>query len=148
VVTYRLKPHLRWSDGAPLTADDVLFSVRVHLALGNTFGLGQIKTMTKLDDRTVRVTYRGVYAPYLAYGWPIPLLPRHYLQKKYGTTDIGTIAKRAFTDSYNDPQDVWSGPYKLQSWSNGQAIVLVPNPYYSARPPAPATDQVRHPHDQ
>jgi len=137
VVTYRLKPNLRWSDGVPLTADDVIFSVRVNLAVGNTFGLDQIATMTKLDDRTVRFTYRGVYAPYLAYGWPSPLLPRHHLQKKYGTTDVKKIANSVLTDYYNDPNDVWSGPYKLQSWSDGQTIVLVPNPYYSARSPAP-----------
>lgn len=136
VVTYRLKPNLRWSDGTPLTARDVIFSVRVNLAAGNTLGLDQITAMKARDARTVQVTYHGIYAPYAAYGWPSLLFSQRYLQHKYGTTNITTIANKAIQDPYNSPRDVWSGPYKLQSWTTDQSIFLVPNPYYTALPPA------------
>lgn len=146
VVSYKLKPNLRWSDGSPLTSDDVIFSVRLGIATGNTFGVDQIKEMKRIDARTVQVTYKGVYAPYVAYGNPQPLWPQKYLQKKYGTRDVTAIGQRFLNDAYNSADDVWSGPYKVQSWINGQSVVLVPNPYYSAMPPArgkPRVAQIR-----
>src|SRR5579883_1162686 len=137
VVTYRLKPNLKWSDGSPLTADDLTFNVQLNLAIGNTFGLDQIKDMKSLNGGSVwEVTYKGIYAPFVAYGNPSPLYPKAYLQKKYGSTDITTIATKFGTDVYNLPSDVFSGAYKIDSWTNGQSIVIVPNPYYNALPPA------------
>ncbi len=137
VVDYKLKPNLKWSDGSPLTADDLTFNVQLNLAIGNTFGLDQIKDMKSLNGGSVwEVTYKGIYAPFVAYGNPSPLYPKAYLQKKYGSTDITTIATKFGTDVYNQPSDVFSGAYKIDSWTNGQSIVIVPNPYYTALPPA------------
>jgi len=132
VVTYKIKPNQKWSDGVAFTVDDIIFSVNATLAAGQTTGLDQIANMQKVDNNTLRVTYKGVYAPYIAYGTPTQLFPQHYLTKKYGTTDIKTIGQKLVTDLYNTPNDVFIGPYKLQSYTNGQSIVTVPNPGYTA----------------
>jgi peptide/nickel transport system substrate-binding protein len=135
-VTFKLKPNLKWSDGSPLTVDDFIFSVKMNLAAGNTTGIDQIASMKKVNSSTLIVTYKGIYAPYVAYGNPVPFVPQKYLEKKYGTTDITAIANKFLTDPYNSPSDVFAGAYKIQSWANNQSIVLVPNSNFTALPPA------------
>src|SRR5919199_3491312 len=88
VVTYKLRPNLKWSDGSPLTVDDFIFSVPINILNGNSTGIDQIKSMKKIDARTVEVTYKGILGPYVAYGSPEYLFPKAYLEKKYGTTNI------------------------------------------------------------
>ncbi len=137
VVTYKLKPNLKWSDGSPITADDLTFNVNLEMATGATFGVDQIKSMKSLDARTWQVTYNGIYAPYYEYGTPSDgFYSQKYLEKKYGTTNITTIAQKFTTDAYDSPSDVFSGAFKIQSWTNGQSIVTVPNPYYTALSPS------------
>ena len=134
VVTYKLRPNLKWSDGSPLTVDDFIFSVPLNILNGNGTGIDQIKSMKTIDASTVEVTYKGIFAPYVAYGYPGTLWPKAYLEKKYGTTNVTQIATKLAADTYNSPNDVFSGPYMIGSWTNGQSIVLVPNPYYTALP--------------
>src|SRR6201986_1285263 len=76
--TFKLRKNLRWSDGEPLTAEDVVFtwndiiynpqipnSLRDELIVN-----GKKFTVTKLDDLTVQVTTPQVYAPFLqAFGY-------------------------------------------------------------------------------
>src|SRR5262249_48618799 len=54
-VTLHLKPTLRFSDGSPLTADDVVFGLRLERdpAIGNSFGLDEIAHIAAPDPNTV-----------------------------------------------------------------------------------------------
>ncbi len=136
VVSYKFKPNLKFSDGSPITANDFVFSVKVELAEGNAFGLDQITNMKVVSPQQVDVTYKGTYGPYVAYGNPQPLVSQHYFETKYGTTDIAKIATANATDKYNSPNDVFPGAYKIGSYTSGQSMVMVPNPYYTALPAA------------
>ncbi len=137
VVDWTFKPHQRFSDGSPEGARDFVFSVNLDLALGNAFGIDQIQRMKILNPTTVEVTYKGLYAPYAAYGNPQPTIyPQAYFIKKYGSTDIKAIAAKFGNDVYNQPTDVFNGPFKIGSYTPNQSVVLVPNPYYTALPPA------------
>ncbi len=143
VVTYKLRPNLRWSDGVALTPNDFIFGTKLEIAAGNTFGVDQITTYKALNSTTLQVTYKGTYAPYYSIGQPY-CLPQHYLTKKYGTSDITAMAAKFGNDLYNSPSDVWDGPYKLQSFTTGQSVVMVPNPYYAGPPSAhPRLAQLR-----
>lgn len=133
VVTYTLKPNLKWSDGSSLTAQDFIFGTNVELSIGNSLGIDQIKSMKAVNSTTLQVTYKGKYAPYYSEGAPIDL-PQAYFQKKYGSTDIATIGKKFLNDLYNSPSDVFDGAFKIKSWTNGQSVVLEPNPYWNALP--------------
>jgi peptide/nickel transport system substrate-binding protein len=136
VLTIKLKPNLKWSDGTPLTADDVVFSYPVDLKAGSWVP-APLKSIKAIDAHTVQETFDGQYGAYLAYGQPSPVLPKHYLVKKYGTSDPAKIALKFANDPYNSPSDVNSGPYMVKSFTANQSVVLVQNPYYNALPAAP-----------
>ena len=136
VVDYKLKPNLKWSDGTAFTPDDLTFNTQLQISIGATFGLDQISSMKTVNSTTWEVTYKGYYAPFIAFGNPSgQLFPKEYLAKKYGSTDLTAIGNKLGTDLYNTPSDVFVGPYQIQSWTNGQSIVLKPDPLYNALPP-------------
>ncbi len=132
VVTYKLRTN-KWSDGTPETASDFVFGTNLNLAIGNSIGIDQISKLEAVNAQTLRATYKGTYAPYYTIGQPVSL-PQHYFEKKYGSADLKAIAPKYLNDSYNSPNDVFDGPYKIGSYTNGQSVVLVPNPGFSAFP--------------
>ncbi len=138
-VTVRLKHGLRFSDGSPLTARDILFGWRINLApaLGNSFGNDEISGIATPDRYTVVITFADLYGAYLAYALP-PALPRAYFERKYHATTIAALASAYAHDPYNSPDDVFSRPYKIAQVAPGQRVTLTPNPYFTALPPAHA----------
>lgn len=93
---FTLREGIRWSDGAPLTADDILFWFEdVMLNPDLTPGLpsrlqgvdGQPPTLTKIDDRTVKFNFtesNGLFLQYVAYnraGVEPVSWPRHYFEQ-------------------------------------------------------------------
>src|SRR5215469_1054153 len=98
--TFHLRKDLRWSDGAPLTADDVLFTwndIILNPKIDNVTrdpfiidGKGPI--VTKLDDLTIQVTMPDVYPPFLANFGGVPIIPKHILEK--------SVADGTFTSAY------------------------------------------------
>ena len=132
--TFHLRKNLRWSDGAPLTADDVVFTwneVIYNPAIPNPlrdqFILnGQKFTVTKVDDLTVQVVTPQVYAPFLqAFGYDVPIYPKHVLEQ---------YANSNFPSAYGvnwDPKDiVCNGPYVLKEYKQAQYTLLERNPYF------------------
>jgi peptide/nickel transport system substrate-binding protein len=126
VITFRLRANVRWHDGRPLTAEDVLYTYRVTVdpktptAYAGDFL--KVKKAEVLDERTFRVTYDKPFAPALM-SWSVAILPRHLLEGK----DI--------TASPLGRHPVGTGPYQFKEWVTGQKIVLVSNPgYFEGRP--------------
>jgi peptide/nickel transport system substrate-binding protein len=132
--TFKLRKNLRWSDGAPLTADDVIFTWNVinnpafpnstkdpYIVHGKTF------TVTKLDDLTIQVVTPEVFAPFLqAFGAGLAIYPKHVLEKY---AENGTFAS-AYGVNW-DPKDiVCSGPYILKEYKQAQYTLLERNPYF------------------
>jgi peptide/nickel transport system substrate-binding protein len=132
--TIRLRKNLRWSDGAPLTADDVIFTWDVITNAANPNSVidlftvhGKTFTVTKLDDLTIQVVTPEVYAPFLqAFGTGLPIYPRHVLEK-YATD--GTFAS-AYGVNWGPKDIVCSGPYVLKEYKQGQYTLLERNPYF------------------
>jgi peptide/nickel transport system substrate-binding protein len=131
--TFKLRKNLRWSDGAPLTADDVVFTwdVIYNPDIDNvTRDLfivdGKKFTVTKLDDLTVQVVTPEIYAPFLENFGGVPILPKHILEK--------TVADKTFTSAYginSKPADiVGSGPFRIKAYQPAQDILLERNPYF------------------
>ncbi len=84
VYTFYLRDSVRWQDGEPLTADDVLFTVSVLQSpdfpgLPYLSDLWRSVDVEKLDRYTVRFTLHAPYAPFLDYT-TIGLIPRHVLE--------------------------------------------------------------------
>ena len=91
--TFKLRKNLRWSDGAPLTADDVVFTcndVVYNPAIDNVtrdalMVDGKKFIVTRVDDLTVQVVTPEIYAPFLEiFGSGLPIMPKHILAKAVG----------------------------------------------------------------
>jgi peptide/nickel transport system substrate-binding protein len=131
--TLKLRKGLRFSDGHPVDADDVLFTFRVYLdeSVHSTqrdllIIEGKPITVRKTDAWTVVFQ---LPRPYGVGEWifdGLPILPRHLLEKSYAE------GKLAGTWTLATPANQWAGlgPFRLKEYVPGQRLVLERNPYY------------------
>jgi peptide/nickel transport system substrate-binding protein len=133
VVTWKLRPNIKWHDGTPLSVEDVIFGWQVMTDKDiPAFGKGdanKISKIEKVDDRTFKVTWKEPYVfadqglPQL--GTTARPLPRHILEAEFKTD------KEKFkNDPYWTTKFVGTGPYKLADWQPGSQITLAANPDY------------------
>ncbi len=125
-VTYALRSGLSWSDGLPLTADDVLFTLQVITGPAAAAGFSQegydrITAAEAAPAGGVTFHFGSVYPAYLNLFSLV--LPRHRL----GLLAAGQLA----ADSYWAKPDVVSGPFTLQELVAGDHAILVRNPAYA-----------------
>jgi peptide/nickel transport system substrate-binding protein len=128
--TFKLRKNLFWSDGQPLTADDVVFTCNdliYNPKIDNVMRDGKNFTVTKIDDLTVQVVTPEIFAPFLeAFGASVPIMPKHILAK--------TVADGTFNSAYGinwKPEDiVCSGPFRIKEYKSGDYILLERNPYF------------------
>ncbi len=130
VFTFYLKKNIKWEDGQPFTAKDVVFSFnrimdpKVDAAhLRNYYK--DIQQVEALDDFTVRYHYRIPYFLALEFCGGIPIVPAH-LFKDGEDFNQHPIARKP----------MGTGPYKFESWETGKQITLVRNDNYWGDKPA------------
>jgi len=131
--TLQLRRGVRFSDGEPFSADDVIFSFQVYLdekvdssqrdllVVG-----GKPINVVKLDDYTVRFELAQPYAAAERLFDSIAILPRHLLQSGYRA---GAFSQ-AWSLSMPPSQFAGLGPFRLKEYVAGQRVVLERNPYY------------------
>ena len=131
--TLKLRRGLRFSDGQPFDADDVLFSFKVYLdeeVHSSQRDLliisGKPLKVEKLDAYTVRFTFPSPYAPAERVFDGVAILPRHLLEKDY---QEGKIAQD-WTLNTLPEKIVGLGAFRLKQVVPGDRIVLERNPYY------------------
>ena len=132
--TFKLRKNLRWSDGHPLTADDVIFTwdviynPKIDNVTADLFKLdGKNFQVTKVDDLTIKVVTPDIYAPFLEnFGGSVPILPKHILSK--------SVADGTFVSAYGvntkAADIVGSGPFKIKQFKPGEFTLLERNPHY------------------
>ena len=121
-VTYRINPKAVWSDGVPITSADFSYTwdqVMNGPGVGNKTGFEQIAGVDDSDSRTAVITFKQPYAAwYNPFGVLGSIFPKHLLEGKDRTAEM--------RDGYS-----WSGgPWRIDHWTRGQEIRLVPNPNY------------------
>jgi len=126
-VDVRLVPGLRWSDGQPLTADDVVFTWQAlrdpALRALAPPGLDRVRAMDRRSDTEVVWTFDGVDAGYVALGAAFPVLPAHRLR---GIAPAGWL----HADYFARP-DVVSGPFTVAEAVPGDRLTLAANAQYA-----------------
>jgi peptide/nickel transport system substrate-binding protein len=133
VHTMHLRPGVTWSDGTPLTADDVVFSVKAVfdpkagtvLAEALTVNGKPIRAAAS-DPATVVITYEGPSGSGVRLLGNLPILPRHKLEN---ALDSGSFS--AAWSTKTPPSDiVGTGPFVVQDYQPGQRVVFQRNPRY------------------
>ncbi len=145
--TFHLRHDLRWSDGAPLTAEDFAFSLRRVLSpkLGSEYayilfplaGAEDFNAGRTTDPNTVGIEVRDPHTLILRLAQPTPALPAilalptAFPVPAHVITRLGGADDRA--NRWTLPQHlVGNGPFRLSEWTPNQRIVTLRNPH--ARP--------------
>ncbi len=135
VYTFTLRENILFSDGTPITAQDVVWSLNhaVDPAVGNWTGPLYLSSIvgvqdvvsgaaTELagvkapDDRTVEITISAPSAIFLG-------------RLTFGTAKIVSQAAAEANENWAE-LPVSSGAFQVEAWNHGQDIVLIPNPNY------------------
>jgi peptide/nickel transport system substrate-binding protein len=121
--TFHLKPGVKFSDGTPLTADAVKWTLDRDRAADSVSAQKQlfaaIASVDVVDPETVKVTLsqpQGDFVYNMAWGDAVIVSPD--------------------TAATNATNPIGTGPYMLGEWAQGDHITLVRNPNYSGTPPA------------
>jgi peptide/nickel transport system substrate-binding protein len=140
-ITFTLKQNLKWSDGAPLTVDDVAFTfnevyfnediptdTRDILKIGKQ---RKLPTVKKVDSNRIEFTTPEPFAPFLR-TLGISILPAHKLRPTIDKKD--EKGKPLFLSTWGintKPADLVSnGMFVLDSYTPGERLVFKKNPYY------------------
>lgn len=147
--TLKLRQNVQFSDGAPFTSADVLFTFealydkRVASGIADVFMVdGQPFGVKATDDHTVVVTFPKPYGPALATLGDLPILPRHKLEPalKNGTFD------KAWAVTTPPADVVGLGPFMLAEYVPGQRLRFTRNPHFwrqdAKGQPLPYLDEV------
>jgi peptide/nickel transport system substrate-binding protein len=140
-ITFTIKPNLKWSDGVPLTIDDVAFTfnevyfneaiptdTRDILKIGKK---RQLPTVKKIDDSRIEFTTPEPFAPFLR-SLGVSILPAHTLRPTIAKKD--SKGKPLFLSTWGTDTDpkklVSNGMFVLDSYTPGERLVFKKNPYY------------------
>lgn len=119
--TFHLEEDVRWHDGEPFTAEDVQFTIEAIMdpenGSENAPNFEDVEEITVIDDHTIAFRLSAPNVAFLDY-MTMAILPKHLLEGE----DMQTA------DFFRSP--IGTGPYKLASWDEGQAITLEKNADY------------------
>ena len=129
----QLRKGIRFSDGHPFDADDVVFSFAVYLDENVDSPQrdlliidGKPLTVTKLDQYAVRFTLPRPYAAAERLFDGLAMLPKHLLEKPYREGKF----VQAWSLNAKASEIAGLGPFRLKQYVPGQRVVLERNPYY------------------
>ncbi|MBK9122088.1 MAG: hypothetical protein IPM16_03060 [Chloroflexi bacterium] len=127
--TFSIDPDAVWSDGTPITADDMIFSINAVKSDVNTVlepNVALIDAVNKIDDKTYEVVLSGNDCSILSNLSAIRFVPAHKF-----AGDFSDFEASAF---WNNP-DVSGGPYILEEWAPDEGQRFRANPDHWAGEP-------------
>jgi len=131
VWTVKLKKNAKWSDGTPITADDVLATQKIQadpkLDTDYSYDWSKLSSIEKVDANTVKYTLSEKFAPFLVQNLVGYVAPASV----YGKIDPSKMRD----DPVSKAPTVFGGAYKLDKWIPGQEFDFSANTnYYNGRP--------------
>jgi len=135
----KMKPNLKWSDGEPITADDVVFTyndiinnpdIPTNMRDGMLVD-GEFPKVEKLDDLTIKFTTPKPFVPFMRNGLATAIGPKHILGNLVKKDKDGRVKFNQWGSLNANPNSiVCNGPFKLKEYVAGQRVILEKNPYY------------------
>jgi peptide/nickel transport system substrate-binding protein len=125
-VTWKIKPNVKWHDGEPLTADDVIFNWQYAADTATaavTIGSYKDMTVEKIDSLTVRIQFSQP-TPFWAnpfVGTRGMLIPKHLFEAYKGDKS---------RDAPTNLKPIGTGPYKFVAFNPGDIVRGELNPEY------------------
>lgn len=140
-ITWKLKPGLKWSDGMPVTAKDVVFTANYCMNPKTGCGARErfraVDRVEAVDELTVKVTFNEMmpdpYGPFVSEGSPI-------IQAQQFSDCVGEKASSCTEANFNP---IGTGPFVVTSFKPNDAIQLKANPNYRD-PNKPAFAEVNY----
>jgi peptide/nickel transport system substrate-binding protein len=116
---FHLRPGVKFSDGTPLTVNDVVFSLKRAINQQGSWGFlfSPVKGVAALNSSTVQLQMSTPFAPLLA-------ALSTFAASIYSESNF----KKWGSQEGNHP--LGTGPFALQNWSPGNSVTLVRNKYY------------------
>ncbi len=123
--TFKIKADAVWSDGTPITSDDMIFPINAIMSdKVNTVletNVASIDHVEKVDDKTYTIVLKSVNCAILSDLSGIRFLPAHKFAPDF--SDIQTNIE-------NTNPDISGGPYILDSWTPDEGQQYHANPTY------------------
>ncbi|MGE7837963.1 ABC transporter substrate-binding protein [Viridibacillus arvi] len=117
VWTVKMREDVKFSDGGPLTAADVVFTFETAINNGSVVDLNGMAKVEAVDDYTVKFTLKEPQSTFVNSLVATGIVPKHAYGKDYAENPIG------------------SGPFQLVQWDKGQQVIVKANPeYYDKKP--------------
>jgi peptide/nickel transport system substrate-binding protein len=135
---FHMRGDVRWSDGEPITAHDVVFTYQLarqpDLAFVQINYLAQIDSVVAENDTTVSFFFARRYPEMVSHA-SIGILPRHL----FGAIPPAEFRRSSPVLEPGGGALVVSGPYRIEQWVREQQVVLEPNPHFR---PAPHLERI------
>ena len=116
--TFKIRDDVKFSDGQPLTAKDIVFTYETAQKAGGYVDLTFMESVVAKDDYTVEFTLKKPWSLFLEITSTLGIVPAHaYNKETYGSQPIG------------------SGPWKVVAFQKEQQLIMEPNEYYYGEKP-------------
>lgn len=115
--TFALRDDVKFSNGEPVTAEDVKFTYEMLKQDGIKFDLSFVKSIEAAAGNTIVITLNEPRSTFVSQ-----------------LTEIGIVPKARYDDNYSK-NPIGSGPYKVVQYNDGQQIIMEYNPYWYGHKP-------------
>lgn len=110
--TFYLRPGVKFSDGSPLTASDIVFTFRKAQETPSSADTSMIEKMTVVDEKTV--VFR---------------LTKPWSMFPYNVSEIGIVPEKSYDENYLQ-KPIGSGPWRIVHFEREQQLIIEPNEHY------------------
>ncbi|MDI1236270.1 MAG: ABC transporter substrate-binding protein [Polaromonas sp.] len=143
-VRFSLRTGVKFSDGTPLTADDVVFSLTRATAKTSNYAVYTqgIDKVVKVNDSTVDIMMKGPNPVLLNQLTELRIMSKAWAEKNKSTEPKDIRAK---DETFAHRNAMGTGPFMVKEWQPDQKLVLVSNPNYWGKNESNVTEVVYTP---
>jgi peptide/nickel transport system substrate-binding protein len=134
---FNLNPKIRFSDGRPLTADDVVFSLKRQKYLKGPASWFQdgVASIEKTGSSQVTITLTSVNPDWLfLLASPFLSMADASTLQQHGANDSMNAATTDTARNWIDQHSAGTGPFVLEAWEHGSQLTMKRNPMYWGKP--------------